>query len=686
MKNQINRNTRITGEILSQAVSFTVCDVLRDIEKACSPTKIEGTTIVLHRIDLPAETFKLQLENEGLCLYASEEMGFIYGLYHISRSILGIQDFWFWNDQIIVERDGYPLDNVNYQSRPYAVRLRGWFINDEVLLSAWELDHSRELPWQMAFETLLRCGGNMVIPGTGRNARRYRELAARRGLAITHHHAEPLGAEMFVRAYPDKEASYDKYPELFQRLWSTAVEEQSGMKVIWNLGFRGQGDYPFWENNPDYNTPESRGALMSRLIDFQYRTVKEQNPDAVFCSNLYGETMELYRQGFLSFPKGTIKIWADNGFGKMVTRRQENHDPRLPSLPTENDDGPHGLYYHVSFYDLQAASHITMLPSSPELVKSELKAALGRGVRDYWLINCSNIKPHTYYLDFIAELWRNGNIDIGEHRVKYARQYYGESAVPLVSDALRMYFETSAPYGSEEDQKAGEQFFNHVPRILVSSYMKDDSVPAVEMLWACKEEKLEKQIRWYYDTCSAALAGYRDFCKKCGEISLALEEDDRRLFKDSLMLQGVIRKECAQGATLVCASLQHALFHDYQKSFFIAGKARECYLRADKAMRDREHGKWHGFYKNECLTDIKQTAWVLRGLMSYLRNLGDGPHFYRWQRDFLYSREDARVMLLMNMENHLEDLELFELMEAQWDDSVEDMMKKELTGDDVVQC
>ena len=85
-------------------------------------------------------------------------------------------------------------------------------------------------------------------------------------------------------------------------------------------------------------------------------------------------------------------------------------------------------------------------------------------------------------------------------------------------------------------------------------------------------------------------------------------------------------------------------------------------------MRDREHGKWHDFYANECLTDIKQTAWVLEGLMSYIRNLGDGPHFYLWQREFLYSEEDRRVVLVCNMENHLKDLELYELMEERYGD------------------
>ena len=51
----------------------------------------------------------------------------------------------------------------------------------------------------------------------------------------------------------------------------------------------------------------------------------------------------------------------------------------------------------------------------------------------------------------------------------------------------------------------------------------------------------------------------------------------------------------------------------YQKSFYHAGMAQLHYKKADAAMRSREHGKWHEFYANECLTDMKQTAWVMAG-------------------------------------------------------------------------
>ena len=45
--------------------------------------------------------------------------------------------------------------------------------------------------------------------------------------------------------------------------------------------------------------------------------------------------------------------------------------------------------------------------------------------------------------------------------------------------------------------------------------------------------------------------------------------------------------------------------------------------------------------------------------MGYVRNLGDGPDFYKWQREVNYSENDAKVVLITNMENHMTDWELY---------------------------
>lgn len=662
MSIKINYNTQITGE-KTCAVRKAAENLKRDIRKIFVQSTEPGAEIYLVEKQQAPEGYQAVIREGHLEIQASDDLGFIYGIYDVSRTVLGVHAFWFWNDQKFQQKEEILLpEDYELHSNPYKVKYRGWFVNDEVLIHTWHVDREKEKPWEMVFEALLRCGGNMVIPGTDRNSKIYAKLAGEMGLWITHHHAEPLGAEMFARAYPELTASYDLYPEKFHELWRDALERQKGKKIIWNLGFRGQGDRPFWTDDARYQTDESRGRLMSKLIRKQYDMVKMIDEDAVCSTNLYGETMELYKKGCLCLPEDIIKIWADNGYGKMVSRRQGNDNPRICSLPDKKGEA-NGIYYHVSFYDLQAANHITMLPNSPEFVKRELTEVLERGGDDFWIINCSNVKPHVYYLDFIAQLWRSGEAAVEEHRKAYVEKYYDSSERELIAERLKEYPLYAVAYGKREDEHAGEQFTNHVARTLLNQYIKDRDKRSEELLWATEGKTLEEQVRWYRGLCESAAAAYQEYLRKCQMTDAQLTGDGQELFRDSILLQVQIQYHCFQGALYICRSIEEGFAGNEQMAFFKAGKARKEYLKADKAMREREHGKWHNFYENECLTDIKQTAWVLEGFMSYLRALGDGPHYYKWQREYLYSEKDRRVMLIMNMENHLKDEELFELME-----------------------
>lgn len=622
-----------------------------------------GAMIRLSNKPHPAECYTLSVSASGLELQASDEAGFLYGIYGISRQLLDVQPFWFWNDrlpekrmEIVVSEDFY------YQSKPYSVRLRGWFVNDEVLLDKWHINGDKDKPWEMVFEALLRCGGNMVIPGTDKNSSRHRQLASQMGLTICHHHAEPLGAEMFSRAYPDLNPSYAEHPELFHNLWQEALEEQRDHKVIWNLGFRGQGDCPFWENDPGYETPEARGQLISRLIRMQYKLVKSRYPEADCCTNLYGEVMALYQDGYIDIPEDVIKIWADNGYGKMVSRRQENDNPRVPALPDPQSGGRHGIYYHVSFYDLQAANHITMLTNRQEFIRAELYTALKNGTDDFWLINSSNVKPHVYFLSLIAGLWA-GEWSVDAYQ--YVLQYFSseEASVGLrLAKCFDRYGECAVAYGEQEDEHAGEQFSNHGTRILATQWLRDMEMPAVEFMWAKPGKTLAEQVTWFLEKGREGVRQYQDFINQCERVKTDLSGPGQVLLEDSLLLHGRIYWHCYRGMTYFGEGFWAHQEGKPELAFYYIGMAVECFQDADEAMRKREHGIWTDFYANECLTDIKQTCWVLEGLMAWIRILDDGPHFYRWQRQYLYSPEDRKVMLILNMENHLTDKEIFSLM------------------------
>ncbi|MBN1777538.1 MAG: glycosyl hydrolase 115 family protein [Clostridiales bacterium] len=587
----ITRKTKITGIPDSSAVHSAARHLLRDIRSVCLPSPAEGSAIALYGDGaLAAETFSLRSGGDTLELRARDELGFVYGLYEISRRILGVHDLWFWNDQAFTPRESHPVgQDFTFQSQPFAVRLRGWFLNDEVLLQAWHPDGSEALPWEMAFEALLRLGGNMVIPGTGANAHRYRRLASDMGLYITHHHAEPLGAPMFAERYPALTASYAEHPGLFEKLWQEGIDGQKNDKVVWNLGFRRQGDRPFWEDDPRYTAPEARGKLIGELIEKQHRMVLSARPDAQCCTNLYGEVLELYRQGYIEIPDGVIRIWADNGYGKMVSRRQGNHNPRLRSLP-EKDGGRHGLYYHVSFYDLQAANHITMLGNPPDFVKGELSHALALGADEYWIVNCSNIKPHVYYLDFAAQLWKTGVVDCKAQQAAYAARYYGVKYADAVSACFDSFFRHAVRYGPHGDDAAGDQYYNYAARILASAYMRGGDV-AEALRWASDADTLRGQAERILAVCEQASGGYAEHMALCEQTRQKMHGPARELFSNSLLQQADILRGCALGAKLACQSLLAAMDGDYKQAFFLAGKSQRAYRWANAEMRRCERGK-----------------------------------------------------------------------------------------------
>lgn len=665
----IKINTTIINEVNFSGVDYAVQCLRRDMEKVFTKNQGgTGTVIKLMHENLGNESFHISYpDDRTMVISASDELGFIYGIFYISKEFLGVQPFWFWNSQIFMKKDEITVEAKEFISKPSVIRFRGWFINDEVLIQNWSVNGSKEYPWIMAFEALLRCGGNMVIPGTDTNSRLYRETASKMGLYITHHHAEPLGAEMFARAYPELNPSYAEHSELFQKLWKEGIEEQKHMKVVWNLGFRGQGDRPFWSDSPEYNTPESRGKLISELIKLQLDYVSAVVENPYCCINLYGEVMELYKEGHIDLPDSVIRIWADNGYGKMVTRRRGLHNPRVPALPPSTDyTNKHGIYYHVSFYDLQAANHITMQPNSVEFISRELQDAFSKGVKDYLIVNCSNIKPHVFYLDALRKLWSEGSLDEEQHINEYINDYYEITETNVAQDikaCYKGYTAATIKFGSNEDEHAGDQFYNYTTRILANYWLKGQRDGKVkDLLWATGDMVYDEQVKWYLEKCIQGRKQFQSLYEKCTEVYNKLIGYAKKLFEESIYLHVKLHLHCLEGSIEFCHSYEMFCQNEYKKAFYLMGRASESFQKADDEMRKTEKDVFEGFYANDCLCDIKYTSYMLKHLMFYIRNMGDGPHFFHWQRDFIYSEEDRRVMLITNFENHLTDEELYEAM------------------------
>lgn len=247
----------------------------------------------------------------------------MYGALAVSRNILKIDDFWYWMDTVPSVQKSIKWTNFDLHIPDYRTKYRGWFVNDELLLRGWKDHDSDRYVWNRVFETALRVGCNVIVPGTDVSSQINRNPAKSFGLAIAQHHAEPLGAKMFAREYPDLTASFIKYPDLFRKLWRDAIMDQKGTPTIYSLGFRGQGDKPFCEddNSREWND-QSIADVVNGIIQEQYDMVRELDPEAPMALNIYGELAGLYRKDLIKVPDDVIEIWADSGYGKLVSRRQ----------------------------------------------------------------------------------------------------------------------------------------------------------------------------------------------------------------------------------------------------------------------------------------------------------------------------------------------------------------------------
>ena len=136
------------------------------------------------------ESFFMRVKGNELVAMGADARGAIYAAYTLSEKILGVDPWYFWTDHEPVPRKQIGVStSLNESFGNPTFRYRGWFINDEDLLNRFSPDPLRENPFSLEMldricETLLRCRGNMIVPGTFNFPdERAWELASRRGLA-----------------------------------------------------------------------------------------------------------------------------------------------------------------------------------------------------------------------------------------------------------------------------------------------------------------------------------------------------------------------------------------------------------------------------------------------------------------------------------------------------------------------
>lgn len=653
--------------ILKNATSL----LQRDIRKVTT-TSGPSNEIYLHQIvseagDLTDE-FSVQYINEHrIEITATTQLGLMYGALAISREILKIDDFWYFTDTPVVKHKIINWTNFKQKLPDFQTKYRGWFVNDELLLTGWQDHDSNEYVWERIYETLLRAGGNLIVPGTDKESRFHHDSAQAMGLIIAHHHAEPLGAEMFARVYPNLEASYLKYPRLFEQLWRESILTQRGKPVLYGLGFRGQGDRPFWLEDPNRTwSDKEKATVINDVIKLQYDMVCELDPGAQCSVSIYGELTELFNKGLIHLPDDVIEIWADSGYGKMVSRRQDNNNPRSSILEISNlENRPRGIYYHITFHDLQASNFLTLLPNDPGFVSAELAKVRDAQMDTLELINVGNIKPHILFIREIARSWRKDySVQTTTQIIsEYVGHYYSDSQVAITS-IYQGYFKAIIQYGMHEDEKAGDEFAAYTLRKIITAWIRQDS-QLLSMEWLTGDVELENQLEQIKLLIRPKLLDWVNLYKEAIKVAITLKDQDEKLFYNDILLSIITHNKLLEALNFTIKA-----FEDYHRlnivqSFLEVDNAVQANDKIIQARYNNPSPKWIDFYQNDAYTNIELNAKKLRVLRSYLRTMGDGSDEDQWERKYLMETIDSRVMLLSNTHLALSDEQLAKKLREQ---------------------
>lgn len=595
------------------------------------------------------EAFRITVTDESAVLIeGNDDLGLVFGIYRFCDEILGVEPFHFWTDLPPQPRKEIAVEvGVRAEAEP-AVRFRGWFVNGEDCLRGWHDDMQISMAtWHTLFETMLRAGFNMVIPGTGVEPTDLQvDLAAEMGLWITQHHAEPLGARMFREAYPGVAPRWPEEWSRFEALYREAIHTAKGRKVVWAVGFRGQGDHPFYMDDPRHSTLEQKGAVIAEAIRRQQALVRELTPGPHhFAHNIYGESAPLYRGGHLPLPDDVIRVWGDNGFGAMRMRRMEHlGEERIPATPLPADrDRFNGAYYHVNFHDLQVSNQVTPLVA-PDLIRDELGAFLvPKGFR-YLTLNVGNIRPHAYDIALIGKMLRHPRAQLtslpdwpAEHSLDFCARHF-PGVEKEAAEIIRLYHEAPFAYGPLRDEKVGDEGLHHPLRAGIACALQGTNASKHVTFGFITGRPPDSAgcYRWMRERAAPSIPRWEELWRRSEALVARAAEPVATRFRDTFGMFIAFNLHSTRGLVAGMDGLLAWDKEDWKGAFCLFGEAIAHIESAQAELRRVERGKWKNFYRGEWLTGTSKTLRALDVILGASRLRGDtGWPRSRWVQEAL---------------------------------------------------
>lgn len=559
-------------------------------------------------------------------LAGADMRGTMYAIYQFSQQYLGVDPMYYWTDHEPVHRTSIQLPSTLDDRHAAPVfRYRGFFINDEDLLTGWAPGEAKDhtgislAVWNKICETILRLKGNMVVAGTWTFAAEPQDrVIAERGLLLNQHHAEPLGVN-FSRWPHNVPYNFTADPQYIENAWKNSVAAYAkDQQIIWEVGLRGLSDQPYAALDPSVaGNDKAQGRLISKAIAEQIKIVRAKYPKAVFVTDSWMEGSNLIRSGDLVIPPGVITVWADRGYGYLR-------------------DGGHvtsgqGAYIHVAMYNSRANQLSELVPVD------RLFSSLGRyqkaGATNFVLVNTSDIRPVTMgaraVLDFA---WKGNSIGTADQYYRnWSTEEFGAKAAPQVAAIYQAYFQAPADLPGTPPLPYGDNYYHTTARDLLRSTMvqwptygipgqspfwKEPSIHPIpyDPDWAFRQA--EKEIR----ACGDAEPRWDAVWRQALAAEPSVDVDRRNFYQAGVLTMIAINRD--SNRMLLAISQAVVALHNGDHTAAVA--------KTNQALRDidaiklseskAEYGKWKNWYRGDWLTGVDRTRQMVEEFAKYLQN------------------------------------------------------------------
>ena len=628
------------GDNEPESLKLAVNDLIKDINSVCG--KAESTSSFLaadiiccsDKNEMFAEISNgvsfareeelfYEIKNDKIVICGNGDLGTMWGIYTFSEKELGIPPYYLFDDFKPIRKEKLELAEKTVSDYP-KTRFRGWFINDEDLLDGFMSQGKRDLDYafyqnvihpdlmEMIVETALRYRMNLLIPSSLTDIYNPPEenlvkIIEKRGLFVSQHHIEPLGAfangmkKFFKNNGYSENISYISNKEGMIACWKHYAEGWAKYpRVVWQLGLRGMADKPVWQSDSSVGqSDEARGALISEAIKTQYDIIAEASgTDEIYAtSTVWMEGAHLLSAGTLDLPQKTITVFADIGMSQMFGNDFFNVK-RLAGRK-------YGVYYHSAYWHTGPHLSEGVLPQ-----KMQFSYELARKYNsDYYsVLNVGNIKEFTFSIYLNSKIvWSGGEITAEKAKDNYARAYVGDMAEEMKS-AIDLYYKGLGHIPDGEYEKFCKKYnfdYHDYGNTGFPSVNLNDGI----MYWCFHNEfnyKKDFYTKEFGETVRSGLAAMTKANETFEKIAESLPNDKKLALQRQWGYQSYLWVCFFSAAKLVCELIERS--ESMTKEDFISTheKVAEWFLRILEKRKECYTGKWQGWFNGDGKVSVKR--------------------------------------------------------------------------------